>query len=392
MNSQSISGYDPLSRSPLRIGVEDGEIRSIRSGPAEEGIWLTPGLIDLQVNGYCGCDLNADTVDADVVIALTRKLFATGVTTFLPTIITASEAQIIKALRAVAKARQVDALVAHAIPFAHVEGPHISPLDGPRGAHPREHVRPPDLSEFARWQATSGNLVGMVTVSPHGDDAAEYIATLVAKGIFVAIGHTHATPAQIHRAADAGASLSTHLGNGVGSQLPRHPNLIWAQLADDRLTATFIADGHHLPADTLKAMLRAKGVERSILISDAVAPAGLAPGIYDAAIGGRVELRADGRLNMLDTGFLAGAGLPLKDGIARSSLSGACALGDAVRMATANPGRFAGNRGLLRSGASADLVRFMLDAEKQNLQILSVMVKGVEWPTNRDLLPVKPID
>ena len=380
MISRYISGRDPASGKPLRLGVEDGEIRSIDSGPADETAWLSPGFIDLQVNGYGGWDLNADTVDADLVSALARKLLATGVTTFLPTIITASEEQIIKVLRAVARARQTDSLVAHAVPFVHVEGPHISVEDGARGAHPREYVRPPDLSEFERWQAASCNLVGMVTVSPHWKNAAEYISALAAKGILVAIGHTQATPAQIHQAVDAGAKLSTHLGNGVSGQLPRHPNLIWAQLADDRLRATFIADGYHLPADTLKVMLRAKGIERSILISDAVAPAGMAPGTYHTSIGGRVELRADGRLSMIDTGFLAGAGRPLKDGIAQAAGSHVCTLGDAIRMATKNPGCFVGNRGALRPGAAADLVRFTLDTEQGGMRILSVMVEGIEWP------------
>jgi N-acetylglucosamine-6-phosphate deacetylase len=380
MISRYISGRDAVSGKPLQIGVEEGEIRSLASAPSEEAVWISPGLIDLQVNGYGGCDLNAPTVDADVVIALTRKLFATGVTTYLPTLVTASEEQIEKSLRAVAAARQADALVAHAIPFVFVEGPHISPEDGPRGAHPREYVRAPDLSEFERWQAVSGNLVGMVTVSPHWMNALEYIAALAAKGILVAIGHTHATPDQIHLAADAGATLSTHLGNGVGSRLARHPNLIWAQLADDRLTATFIADGHHLPADTLKSMVRAKGVERSVFVSDAVMLCGMASGIYQASIGGRVELRSDGRLSIVDTTTLAGAVSPLKDGIAQAAISGVCGLGDAVRMSTENPGRFVGHRGLLRPGARADLVRFTLDVETRKLQILSVLIDGVEWP------------
>ena len=380
MTLSHVSGRDVVSGRSMQVTVDNGEIRSLTFASTEETTWLSPGLIDLQVNGYGGCDLNVDTVDADVVIALTRKLLATGVTTYLPTIITGAEEQIEKSLRAVAAARKVDPLVARAVPFVSVEGPHISAEDGPRGAHPREYVRPPDLSEFERWQAASDNLVGMVTLSPHWENAPEYIAMLAAKGVLVAIGHTHATPAQIHLAADAGAKLSTHLGNGVSGQLARHPNLIWAQLADDRLTATFIPDGHHLPADTLKVMLRAKGIERSIFISDVVMLGGMEPGIYNVPIGGRVELRPDGRLSMIDAGFLAGAACPLKDGIAQATLSKTCTLGDAIRMSTENPGRFVGNRGILRPGAKADLVRFTLDAEARKMQILSVLIEGVEFP------------
>jgi N-acetylglucosamine-6-phosphate deacetylase len=378
MSSRSVTGRDPTSGEPLKLIIEDGRIQTIASGSSGEATWLSPGLIDLQVNGYCDCDLNADSVDPDVVISLAHKLISTGVTTFIPTIITASEESITGALRAIAKARRASPLAAHAMPFVHVEGPHISPEDGPRGAHPREHIRPPSLPEFERWQAASGNLVGMVTVSPHWKDAPEYISTLAAKGVRLAIGHTHATPSQIHAAADAGATLSTHLGNGVADPLPRHPNLVWAQLAEDRLTATFIADGHHLPPDTLKAMLRAKGVDRSILVSDAVALAGMPAGVYDAPIGGRVELRSDGRLNMIGTQFLAGAARPLKDGIANVAGAATFSLGDAIRMTTGNPGRFVGGRGLLRPGADADLIRFDWDGTSRELQIETVLVKGEE--------------
>ncbi len=376
MRSRSITGRDPFTAQPMRITIEGNRIAEIASGPADEAAWLAPGFVDLQVNGYGGCDLNGDAIDADLVIALVERLAATGVTTFLPTLITASESAIIRALRAIAEARAASAMAAYAIPFVHIEGPFLSPDDGPRGAHPREHVRPPDLSEFERWQVASGGLVGMVTLSPHWESATDFIRAVTNKGALVALGHTHASPAQIHAAADAGASFSTHLGNGIAGQLPRHPNPIWAQLADDRLMATFIADGFHLPADTLKSMLRAKSIERSIFVSDATALAGMPAGTYSANIGGEVELRADGRLTMKGSDFLAGAALPLKDDIANAVSSGVCTLADAVRMATENPGQVVGNRGKLHMGAIADLVRFTLDDESKRMRIETVLVQG----------------
>ncbi len=362
----------------LEIAIADGRIASIAPGRSDDGSWLSPGFIDLQVNGYSGSDLNSGNVNPSDVIALTRKLLATGVTTFLPTIITASEENIVAALRAIAEARQISPSVAHVIPFVHVEGPHISPADGPRGAHPREHVRQPSIAEFERWQAASGGLVGMVTISPHWDNARHYIATLASHAIRVAIGHTDAAPAQIHAAVDAGATLSTHLGNGLGSPLPRHPNLLWAQLADDRLAATFIADGHHLPADTLKAMLRAKTIERSVLVSDVVALGGMPAGVYDTGVGGRVEVTSDGRIAGAEGGYLAGAYLPLMNGIARVAGMDGFSLGDAIQMATQNPGRFVGHRGRLRVGADADLVRFDWDTETATLRIETIFVQGEE--------------
>jgi len=378
MTSRSITGRDVLTGRPVRIAIENGRIQSVSGGPEGETAWLAAGLIDLQVNGFCGCDLNSETVDSDVVIALVDMLAATGVTTFLPTIITASEQRILAAVRAIAQARKASARAAHAIPFIHVEGPFLSPEDGPRGAHPRYAIRPPSLAEFERWQTECGGLVGMVTISPHWENALPFIAACTAKGVRVAIGHTHATPEQIHAAAAAGAALSAHLGNGIGAVLPRHPNPIWAQLADDRLTATFIADGHHLPADTLKAMLRAKSIARSILVSDATAMGGMAPGIYHSTIGGEVELRADGSLRILGLQQLAGAALPLKDGIAICASSDICSLSDAIRMSTENPGRIVGGRGVLCPGAAADMVRFSLDAHQKSVTIDGVVIEGVD--------------
>jgi N-acetylglucosamine-6-phosphate deacetylase len=378
MKSSAITGRDALTGEPLRIVIEGNRIAEIVAGPADETVWLAPGFIDLQVNGYRGCDLNAATIDSDVVIALVDRLAATGVTTFLPTIITAQEERIVEALRAIAQAREASARAAHAIPFVHVEGPFLSPGDGARGAHPLDAVRPPSLAEFERWQAASGGLVGMVTISPHWENALAFIAAIAARGTRVAIGHTQATSDQIHDAATAGATLSTHLGNGIAALLPRHPNPIWAQLADERLTATFIADGHHLPADTLKAMLRAKSIARSILVSDVTAIGGMPPGIYHSSIGGEVELRANGSLRMIGTQLLAGAALPLKDGIAHCVSANICSLADAIRMSTENPGRVAGCRGVLRPGAPADIIRFTMDTVRQHMNIESVMIEGVE--------------
>jgi N-acetylglucosamine-6-phosphate deacetylase len=377
MKTRSITGRDALSGAPIRVAIEGDRIQSISPGPADATEWLSAGLIDLQVNGFGGCDINAETIDADVVLALVEQMALTGVTCFAPTIITTSEERIVRSLRAIAAARNANARAKHAIPFVHVEGPFLSPEDGARGAHPREHVRPPSLAEFERWQAASDGLVGMVTFSPHWDNAEAFIAAIAAKGTRVAIGHTHATSEQIHAAAAAGATLSTHLGNGIAAMLPRHPNPIWAQLADDRLTATFIADVHHLPADTLKAMLRAKSIADSILVSDATAIGGMSPGIYHASIGGDIELGADGSLRMIGSRLLAGAALPLKDGIANCAANGICALSHAIRMSTENPGRLAGGRGVLRPGAVADLISFTVDTISKRMTVNTVLVEGV---------------
>ncbi|MCU1222085.1 MAG: N-acetylglucosamine-6-phosphate deacetylase [Edaphobacter sp.] len=370
----SISGRDPHTGRTIEVVIRGGIIAAITEVPSADPAWLSPGLIDLQINGYQGFDLNADNLTSDTVIDLSRSVLATGVTTFLPTIITASEEKIIACLRAIAAARQLNPALRHMIPGVHVEGPHLSSEDGPRGAHSREHIRPPSMAEFDRWQRASGGLVKLVTLSPHFEEAPSYIATLHTRGVLVSIGHTHASPDQIHAAVDAGATLSTHLGNGVADPLPRHPNLLWTQLAEDRLTAMFIADGHHLPSDTLKVMLRAKGLDRAILVSDVVALGGMSPGLYETQVGGLVELTPDGRLSLPGTRFLAGSIVPLKDAVARLATTD-LSLSEVLRLATQNPARVLGRVGKLQVGAPGDLIRFTWEPSA-GIQIESALVQG----------------
>lgn len=376
MSEGTLIGRDPAGGPPLAVSYAGGRITAIASGPANARGFLAAGLVDLQVNGFAGHDLNGGDVQPSTVAALADALTGYGVTTFVPTLITAPEEALKAALAAIAAARRTDARVAHAVPYIHLEGPWLSPEDGPRGAHPKSEVRAPDLAEFVRLQEACGGLIGMVTLSPHWPGSAETIRALAAQNIHVAIGHTGASPAEVEAAVDAGAGLSTHLGNGAAALLPRHPNFIWTQLADDRLTAGLIADGHHLPAATFKAMLRAKGFSRAILVSDATALAGMPPGVYEQPIGGKVELSADGRLSLLGTPYLAGAALPLADMVARAVIMAGIGLDQALALATVNPGRFAGGRGTLAVGAPADLIRFDWAPGDRSLSIDTVLVEG----------------
>ncbi|MCP3474871.1 amidohydrolase family protein [Bradyrhizobium sp. CCGUVB1N3] len=372
-----VSGRDPETGQPRTVVIQDGRISDILPGGPDDGLWLSLGLFDLQLNGFGGHDLNARP-DPETVRDLATAVHESGVSRFAPTLITASHAAIIDALQAISQARDSDPLVRHAIPFVHIEGPHIAPEDGARGAHPAEHVRPPSLSEFDAWQAASGNLVGLVTMSPHWPETSAYVHGLQARGVRVALGHTSARSDQISAAVAAGAILSTHLGNGIAVTLPRHPNPIWTQLAEDRLWASFIADGHHLPPETFKAMLRAKGLERSILVSDAVALAGCAPGIYNVPIGGKVELKAAGRLEVVGTSILAGAAVSLTFGIATARRMAGLTLAEALRLATINP-RMLFNLPALTVGAPADLLRFRL-CEDGSLAPETVYVAGRPYP------------
>jgi N-acetylglucosamine-6-phosphate deacetylase len=252
----------------------------------------------------------------------------------------------------------------------HVEGPHISPEDGPRGAHPSAWVRPPDFDEFRRWQDAARGNVRLVTLSPEWPEAPRYIERLTRESVVCSIGHTRASHAQIQDAVSAGATLSTHLGNGANGTLPKTANYIFDQLAEDRLAASFIVDGHHLPQSFLKAALRAKGIERSVLVTDAVAPAGCAPGSY--FLGEQpVELREDGRVVMAGSDRLAGSSLTMNRAIFNVMCFAGASLTAAISMATTNAarvGRVPGRLRALQPGERADLVRFRVEDNRVRIE------------------------
>jgi N-acetylglucosamine-6-phosphate deacetylase len=341
----------------VRIHHARGRITAIEPDPAAPARWLVPGLIDLQVNGLLGLDVNAADLTTDVIHDLVRAEARCGVTGFCPTLVTAAEDRLSHALAVIARARQEDGRTRHAVLGVHVEGPYLCAEDGPRGAHDPAALRVPSTEEFDRWQRAAGGAVRIVTLAPELPGAMDYIRHIRDRGTIAAVGHTGASAAQIRAAADAGAKLSTHLGNGAHAMLPRHPNYLWAQLAETRLAASFIADGHHLPADTFLAMVRAKGTGRRILVSDSVALAGCAPGTYQTPVGGTVTLHPDGRLVLGDTDLLAGSACTLLDcarwAVRRAGLD----LGRVAAMASSGPAALLGltDRGQFEVGAWADV-------------------------------------
>jgi N-acetylglucosamine-6-phosphate deacetylase len=205
-------------------------------------------------------------------------------------------------------------MIASAIPGFHLEGPYISVVDGPRGAHPKDYAREPSWDEFERLQDAAAGLIKLVTVAPELPGAISFIEKLREEGIIPAIGHTNAETEDIEAASLAGAALSTHLGNGAHAHIRRHPNYLWDQLANDNLWASLIVDGFHLPANVVKVMTRAKGLEKIILVTDAVTVAGLAPGTY-SFMGKDVELRPEGVVKLSGTDYLAGAALTMPEAI-----------------------------------------------------------------------------
>jgi N-acetylglucosamine-6-phosphate deacetylase len=339
------------------------------------GDWIAPGFIDLQVNGFAGVDYNSPSAAHEEIGRSLRVIFSTGVTRFFPTVITGPPDAMLEALRNLSKARESleDGAAMEAF---HVEGPHISPEDGPRGAHPARWVRPPSIDEFHRWQDAARGHVRLVTLSPEWPESPRYIETLTRESVATSIGHTRATSQQIRDAVSAGATLSTHLGNGGHAMLPKFPNYIWDQLSEDRLAASFIVDGIHLNDAFLKTALRAKGVERSILVTDAVMPAMCAPGVY--RLGEiEVELNEAGRVQLRGGTRLAGSSLRMDRAIGNVMRLAGLSLTEAVTMATTNParvGRIPSRQRGLTPGERADLVRFRI--EDGQIQVLETYLNG----------------
>lgn len=270
-----------------------------------------PGLCDLQVNGFAGVDYNNANLGSEDLSRSLEAMRRTGVTLCLPTVITSSTDHFAKCA---ARLRQVDDPM---IAGLHIEGPYISPVDGPRGAHPLAHVADASVEDFKRRQDAAQGRIKLVTLAPEVPGAMKLIEHLVAQQIVVAIGHSDADESSIHDAVTAGATMSTHLGNGCHGTMDRHHNILWPQLAEDRLYAGLIVDGHHLPRPVVQAMVKAKGIERSVLVTDAVAAAGASPGIYQLGEF-EVELNEAGRVNQVGASNLAGSALTLELAVART--------------------------------------------------------------------------
>ncbi|HUT25197.1 MAG TPA: N-acetylglucosamine-6-phosphate deacetylase [Sumerlaeia bacterium] len=265
-----------------------------------------PGFVDLQVNGFRGVDFSSDRLTADDVDSVSRALLEQGVVAYCPAVVTTSREVYARALPLLAKACERQSGGARILGI-HLEGPFISPQDGPRGVHPPEHVRPPSIEFFEWMRELADDRIALLTVAPEEEGAVDLIGHVAASGrTVVSLGHHAADAETIRRAVDAGARACTHVGNGLADMIHRHLNPLWPILAEDRLTGLFISDGHHLPPEFLRVALRAKGAERFIVTSDMSHLAGMAPGNYTFH-GARVVLEENGRLHREGAYQLAGS-------------------------------------------------------------------------------------
>jgi N-acetylglucosamine-6-phosphate deacetylase len=372
------TGFDVSRGSWVELSGE-GVLQNVEEliAPPAQGPHLAPGFIDIQVNGFAGADYCSPATSLEAIEHSLHVQFSTGVTRLFPTVITGGREEMLGALKNLARARR-ELKHGRALEGFHVEGPHISPNDGPRGAHPKRQVRPPDVEEFERWQEAAEGHIKLVTLSPEWPEAPGYIEHVTAKGVVVSIGHLEATQQQIEDAVAAGATLSTHLGNGAHSVLPRHPNYLWQQMAEDRLSASFIVDGIHLGKSFLQVALRAKGLERSVLVTDAVMPACCEPGPY--MLGEvEVELHPEGKVTLRGGDRLAGSALRMDRGIENLMRLAGLSLPEALTLATRNParvGRVHHRQRGLQPGERADVVEFAFDQAAKSIRVLRTWLDG----------------
>jgi N-acetylglucosamine-6-phosphate deacetylase len=341
--------------------------------------WISPGWIDLQVNGYAGFDFNKPDTSAADFAGVTQAMWRRGVTRYYPTIITASRERISASLHAYREYMEGASKEERwTTPGIHLEGPYLSGEEGPRGAHPGEHIRDPDWDEFEEWQRICGRRIRLVTIAPEREGAIPFIRRLTESGVTVSIGHTAASGAIIREAVRAGATMSTHLGNGAHPLLPRHPNYIWEQLGEDALWATLIPDGHHVRPNVLQSMMRAKQ-GRFIFVSDVVRFGGAAPGVYRSDIGDEVVLSENGALRMqANPALLAGSVQALNEGIETVLKAGICSLADAMEAVTIRPASALqlAETPALSAGAPASLTLFRYPDQAGGLSIEETFVAG----------------
>jgi N-acetylglucosamine-6-phosphate deacetylase len=319
-----------------------------------EDDWVAPAFWDIQINGRWGHSFSSPDLTVEQVAEIVRAQATLGTARLCPTLITAPAESMSHGVRTIAAACDAFPDVAACVVGIHLEGPFISERDGYRGAHPIDAICDPDWGFFQDLQEASGRRIVLITLAPERSGAIAFICKAVESGVVVSLGHTAADCATIRAAVAAGARLSTHLGNGIASPLPRHPNPIWEQAAIDDLSASFIADSHHLDLATLRVLARAKGPARCLLVSDASPLAGLPIGTY-----GEWAVDPSGKIVVAGTPYLAGSNQSLETGVRNLLQATGWTVSEALNSVTSNPARLLGKpEPRIATGEPANLVVF----------------------------------
>jgi N-acetylglucosamine-6-phosphate deacetylase len=363
----SIEGILYSDGKPVSITIKDGKIAGIKrikmSADESQNLYIAPGLIDNQVNGFAGISFTfgGGELTPEGVKKATFELWKTGVTTFLPTLTTNSNELLMKNFSVLGQTINDPALLG-SIPGFHLEGPYISPLDGFRGAHPLRFVRKPDWEEFTELQKASGNHILQVSLAPETEGALDFIKKCRASGVLIGLAHHNAPADVVKEAVDLGAVIATHLGNGCANTINRHLNPLWPQLADDRLMISIIGDGFHLNPEEIRTFYKVKGPDKTIITSDVTSYASLPPGKFLNVEGDTIELTPDGMVRYPAQNVLAGSASPIKKGVANVMKVTGCTLEEAIQMASTNPAKLYNldDRGAIEVGKRADLILFRI--------------------------------
>ncbi len=264
-----------------------------------------PGFIDIQVNGFMGIDFSNTDLNEKTFINACTMLLERGTAGFLATVITSPAETYRQNLRIVAQAMRLPELKGRLLGI-HAEGPFLSSQPGAVGAHNPAWVKKPDIDFFKQmqdWAEGNIKLLTLAAENPGSEKLTEYASK---NGVTVSLGHQLALSPDLKKCADAGAKLLTHLGNGLPNEINRHHNPIFSGIAEDRLTAMIITDGHHLPPALIKTFIRAKGTDKIIITSDASPIAGMPPGTYNV-LGNLAVLEESGLLHNPEKKCLVGS-------------------------------------------------------------------------------------
>lgn len=360
----------------VSITMGNGKILEIQKTTDPEntpGVYLAPGLIDVQINGYMGVDFSSPDLTVEGVRKATKALWKAGVTSYFPTIITSDIDLIKRNFSVLAKAKQ-DPEIGPSIPGFHLEGPYISPLAGFRGAHLEKYIKTPDWDEFQEIQKAAHNGIILLTMAPELEGAIPFINKCVTSGVTVSLGHHNGSATEVQLAVAAGAKMATHLGNGCANEINRHNNPLWPQLSNDALTASIIADGFHLTREEVRTFYKAKGVGNTILVSDALDLAGLPPGEYTR--GERTLVLTPDVVKLPKENVLAGAASPISKCVGVVMEYTECGLKNAIQMASTNPAKLLSlnELGEIEIGKRGDLIQFTMENHRMN--ILKTYVNG----------------
>lgn len=347
---------DGLIESVSRQHLRHGELPA----PVLDAELVSPGMIDLQVNGAAGFDVSAGVESID---AISRWTIQTGVTAWLPTVVTA-DATLYP--RVFAAWTEIDP-EAGAVPLGlHLEGPFLSPVR--KGAHQLRYIEAASDTLFEQWLDEPS--IALVTLAPEREGAINRIRSLVSRGVVVSLGHTDATFEQFAAGVDAGATKATHLFNAMSPIHHRHPGAMIAAMTDSRVVCGLIPDGIHAHPAMIRLAIQTSGTDEIAIVSDMMSATGLGPGAYP--LGGQTVTVSETAARLPD-GTLAGSVITMDAAVRHLADWGGVSASEAIHMATAAPARVLGDvsRGRLVAGARADLTLWTND-----LQVMEVIVGG----------------